>query len=469
MKQTKKKMVWLVVFLGVSTIGMCEEPFAEGPYLGQTPPGSTPQVFAPGLICQAGILESDGTFSADGKVFCYRRGSAVYLTENTDQGWSTPAPVTGLTGEVTRPTISPDGNTLYFYSDGRLMKADRTFQSWTAQQSLGAPITSSVWEGGFSLAADNSFYICSWRSSGRGGCDIWCAPYRDDTWTQAYNIESVNTVLNECTPGIAPDESFMVFFSNQPGGTGGKDLHLSLQLPDGSWSTPRRFGEKFNSATPGGGAHISPDKKYFFFTRSDDIYWVALKAYLPDPNGPITNTTSSQGYHSIQMAIDLAESGDMIIIKPGVYQETVTLNKNLVIQSVDPNNHIYIGSTIIQSDMNEPVLTLGGYAWGCEIAGLTLRAGSVGIMGTATSSTFRNCRVMDNLRHGIELYEASNPHLEHCLITANGQTGITMHEHEGRRTVHCKPVITNCIIVDNNEASIVGGQPVIIDSLIDDY
>jgi hypothetical protein len=468
MKQTTKKIVWLVAFFGVNTIGLCTEPFAVGPYLGQTPPGSTPQIFAPGLICQAGTSESDGTFSADGKVFCYLRGSYVYIAENTDQGWSKHAAVTGLIGEVVRPTISPDGNTLYFYSDGRLAKVDRTSQGWTTQQYLGEPIISSVWEGGFSLAANNNFYICSWRPGGSGGCDIWYAPYSDGTWSQAYNVESVNTNYNECTPGIAPDESFMTFFSNQPGGTGGKDLHLSIRLPDGSWSTPRRFGEEFYYASPMGGNHISPDKKYLFFSRSDDIYWVALKTYLPDPNGPITNTTSGQGYHSIQLAIDLAESGDTIILEPGVYQETITIDKNLVIQSVDPNDPYFAGSTIIQGDMNKPVLTLGEYAWGCEIAGLTLRAGSVGVVGTATNSTFRNCRIMDNLTHGMELYEASNPHLEHCLITANGQTGITMHEHVGRNIVHCEPVISNCIIVDNNEGSIVGGQPVIIDSLIDD-
>ena len=51
MKQTKKKIVWLVAFLAVGSIQVFGKPFAEGPYLGQTPPGSTAQVFAPGLIC----------------------------------------------------------------------------------------------------------------------------------------------------------------------------------------------------------------------------------------------------------------------------------------------------------------------------------------------------------------------------------------------------------------------------------
>ena len=51
MKEIKKKIVWLVVFWGVGSIGVFGKPFAVGPYLGQSPPGSTAQVFAPGLIC----------------------------------------------------------------------------------------------------------------------------------------------------------------------------------------------------------------------------------------------------------------------------------------------------------------------------------------------------------------------------------------------------------------------------------
>ena len=44
MKQTKKKIVWLVAFLAIGSIPVFGKPFAEGPYLGQTPPGSTAQV-----------------------------------------------------------------------------------------------------------------------------------------------------------------------------------------------------------------------------------------------------------------------------------------------------------------------------------------------------------------------------------------------------------------------------------------
>jgi hypothetical protein len=53
------------------------------------------------------------------------------------------------------------------------------------------------------------------------------------------------------------------------------------------------MGPKINTSYYEFGTRISPDKKYMFFTRSNgwgmnsnsdtgDIYWVALKEYLPE-------------------------------------------------------------------------------------------------------------------------------------------------------------------------------------------
>ena len=95
-------------------------------------------------------------------------------------------------------------------------------------------------------------------------------------------------------PGIAPDESFMVFTAiNLPGGYGHRDIYLTLRLPDGTWSKPRNPGPCINTPFIEHGPRISPDKKYLFFNRSNgwdlridsvesDIYWVELKEYLPE-------------------------------------------------------------------------------------------------------------------------------------------------------------------------------------------
>lgn len=187
----------------------------------------------------------------------------------------------------------------------------------------------------------------------------------------------------------------------------------------------------------------------------------------PDPNGSVENQTTGERFSVIQYAIQRAESGDVIVIEPGIYAESIVLDQNITLQSIDPNDPFYIGGTIIQGYPNEPVITLGRNTEACTLAGLTVRAGAVGLSGTATDATLRNCRIMDNRTHGIELYHNSNPHLLHCLITANGTTGINMVAYtEGRGISYCKPTIENCVIVDNGEAGIMGGEPTIIDSII---
>ena len=158
-------------------------------------------------------------------------------------------------------------------------------------QKLGPPLSSSGCEWSFSLTADNSFYLASSREP-KG---IWYFPCVNETWPQATYVSSVNSrKYNEAHPGIAPDESFMVFNDAfRPGGFGYADLYLTLRKPDGTWSEPRNLGPKINSAYIEFGARISPDKKYLFFTRSTgwnlvpgrdtaDIYWVELKEYLPE-------------------------------------------------------------------------------------------------------------------------------------------------------------------------------------------
>jgi enterochelin esterase-like enzyme len=188
---------------------------------------------------------------------------------------------------------------------------------------------------------------------------------------------------------------------------------------------------------------------------------------MPDPNGSIENQTTGERFSAIQYAIQRAESGDAIVIEPGIYAESIVLDRNITLQSLDPNDPFYIGGTIIQGNLNEPVVTLNNNSASCQLAGLTVRAGSVGITGTATNATLRNCRIMDNVTHGMELSEVSKPTLKQCLITANGQSGIMMHQSIGRGTLHCKPIIENCVIVKNGESSLVGGEPVIVDSIVE--
>lgn len=303
MKQTVKNILWLITFFSTSTIGLCAEPFAKGPYLGQTPPGPVAKVFAPGLICdtRAHRFESHGHFSADGNTFCFRRLGYVYITENTDQGWTTPERIRNIPYKTWSCYLSPDANTIYFLDQRFIRSAQnrgepskhiyqrciRSPQGWSMPQKLGPPLSTAF--GGFSVAADHS--ICF--KSGQGCFRI--APFTGNTWDQAIELPVEMDNLHGCDPGIAPDKSFLVFYSIRPGARGGTptDLYLTLRQPDDTWTKPHRMGPGINTEYYEIGARISSDKKYMFFTRSNgwnlnhatdtaDIYWVELKEYLPE-------------------------------------------------------------------------------------------------------------------------------------------------------------------------------------------
>jgi hypothetical protein len=215
---------------GIGSVQAPAEPFAKGPYLGQTPPGSTAQVFAPGLICVTGEhqWESWGSFSADGNTFCFNRLGFVYITENTEQGWTTPKNIISVPYRTASCCLSPDANSIYFIIASKhprlklygLYRCQRTPDGWSDAQELGPTFSDSWAYAGFSLAANNSIYLfrSKPRTGGSGG-GIFCAPYVNNTWPRLNKLPLVGTF-----PGIAPDESFMVFTTTGPGGLGETDL-----------------------------------------------------------------------------------------------------------------------------------------------------------------------------------------------------------------------------------------------------
>jgi hypothetical protein len=269
--------------------------------LGQTPPGPIATVFAPGLICRSGPhqWESHGSFSADGDTFCYARNGGIFITENTDQGWTVPRHVESIPDMTFSACVSPDANSIYFmYSYDRSrpyhpFRCQRTSRGWSWPQELEPFFAHpQMAHGGFSLAADNSIYIfTTWPEAGGRKRGTFLVPYVNKAWARAIELS-----VDGGAPGIAPDASFMVFNANNTmrgEGLGATDLYLTVRQRNGTWSEGRNLGPKINSRYFEFGARISPDKKYLFFTRANgwgenssrdtaDIYWVELKEYLSE-------------------------------------------------------------------------------------------------------------------------------------------------------------------------------------------
>ena len=119
-------MFALIVFPCKAQTG--DFPVVKGPYLGQKPPGTVPEMFAPGIISVDENFEhSAAVFSPDGQevFWCTNVGGEterrqpgmlrLYYMKVVDGKWTVPQPAPFVKDiRVERPVFSPDGNRLYF-------------------------------------------------------------------------------------------------------------------------------------------------------------------------------------------------------------------------------------------------------------------------------------------------------------------------------------------------------------------
>jgi hypothetical protein len=91
MKKSKRRyIVLLSAFLPL--IGLTQIP--DGPYWGQKPPGSKPEIFAPGLVSLPGRRDTKIVFSPDGRE-CFigmveNRAFTIYDAKRENGHWSQP-------------------------------------------------------------------------------------------------------------------------------------------------------------------------------------------------------------------------------------------------------------------------------------------------------------------------------------------------------------------------------------------
>ena len=127
-----KKQIIIISMLLAVVISLnaqqSEFPKLTGIYLGQKPPGKTPELFAPGIISVDENFEhSAAVFSPDGKEVFWctnvnwytderRAGNLrLYTMKDVDGQWTVPQPAPFVKNiRVERPVFSPDGSRLYF-------------------------------------------------------------------------------------------------------------------------------------------------------------------------------------------------------------------------------------------------------------------------------------------------------------------------------------------------------------------
>jgi hypothetical protein len=280
---------------------------AAPPYMGQEPPGLVPKVFAPGLVSVPGRFEHSICLSKDGRE-CYFTvraadwsSSRIMATRLENGKWTQAVPFS--IGNMC-PSLADNDQSLYFIGGAKVWRV-RRFQSgsgtqWQYQpELLPAPANSPQPGWSCHLSSLGNLWICSWRPGGLGRCDLWRIRSVGGKFTEAENLRNLNTTGFDCYPVPGPNEDYVVYSSDRPGGFGRNDLYVSFADGHGGWTAPRNLGPTINSSNHDSSPYLSPDYKYLFFARETstdaDIYWVRVEAFLPDPNGPKSKSRQTIG------------------------------------------------------------------------------------------------------------------------------------------------------------------------------
>ena len=248
------------------------------------------------------------TFLSDGKEAYFTRsrfektaptGAEIWNVKRTGGRWGEPAKIVLGADSLTyaHPSISPDGNTLYFVSD---------------------------MPGGF------------------GGNDIWKAIKTGENWSPPINLGiDINTPGNEMFPYIKED-SLLYFSSDGLVGYGGLDIFVAKQVDENSWSV-RNMGLPINSMSDDFGICYYPNRDAGFFSSSrnnvkgyESIYHferptiqitlsglIDVGAGMPVPPNTITRIIGTDGTNS-RLQIESAGTFNVLLAPDVEYLVLVT-------------------------------------------------------------------------------------------------------------------------------------------------
>ena len=250
-------------------------PVLMGPYLGQKPPGMTPEIFAPGIVSK-GYSEIKAVFSPDGRELYYQLWDApfpvIVMMQEKDGRWTKPE-VAPFSGQIIEGyNISPDGKKMFITSQrplegrgepsekGRIWITEKSDSGWGELR----PFKSSVF-GYPAVAESGNLYLATG--------DIWVSEFVDGDYTEMQKLgDSINTdEFWEEDLYIAPDESY-ILFCRRDDGFGSWDIFVSFRREDGTWTKAENMGDKINSSASEVYPFVTPDGKYLFYSSRKTIH-----------------------------------------------------------------------------------------------------------------------------------------------------------------------------------------------------
>lgn len=161
--------------------------------------------------------------------------------------------------------VSYSTESLIFRRNGDIYLSHNENGKWTDAEKLPPPVNSEYSENSAALSVDcKTLYFSSNRPGGVGGYDIYVATVDgNNKWTVVNPGKQINTIYNETSPMIMPDNSTLYFSSEGHINMGGYDI-FSIDAMQGKNSIPANMRHPVNSPF---------DEKYFFPEISENAAW----------------------------------------------------------------------------------------------------------------------------------------------------------------------------------------------------
>lgn len=188
-----------------------------------------------------------------------QNSSDIWATYKSKDGqWSKPVNIGGPanTREAEWPlglNTSGDQLLVYLAGKGQLQDFKQTGRFWSHSRvhDIEGGYT-SIPEGGFQIAQDNHHLFCALpQQRNPNHRDLFLSARTGAaTWSQPQPLpQSINSLADEQSAYLAPDNRTLYFASNRAGGAGGYDLYLTRREGEGwrSWSPPVNLGPLVNT------------------------------------------------------------------------------------------------------------------------------------------------------------------------------------------------------------------------------
>jgi len=219
----------------------------------------------------------------------------LYMSSlNSQNKWNSPTFMRELntTSGEDEPSLSADGNTIYFQSwnntwinmNGPYFQAKIDKGSCKDPVGLGGGIAkffrdmyqlySGFGTDGMAISADGNLFIVACGPDYYGQMDLYYSTKKEGVWSYP-KIMGVSTSGDERAVFIAADNSTIYFSSDGHGGFGGLDI-FKTTIADGKLGEILNLGEPFNTDADDQGFVITKNGNAAFLIRNLDIYYADL-------------------------------------------------------------------------------------------------------------------------------------------------------------------------------------------------